>query len=197
MKILIAIKDEFLRSPIATSAALSGLIGGWATILAAWAWITNGTFAQISIAEQIDGKVGPPALLIIGVFLLTTPASAAICIFLYRLKRSVSLFASVIIASLTAFTNRFNANLMGYPPTETEQVKSVEDLIFFGTIFIFVAVAGRTPLIDFIRPIIIKKEESEDENQAFVIFGALAIIILIWGGAVAWTYNRLVTAFIG
>lgn len=197
------IKAEFDRAPVATVFTPVGVLVGIAGIVVAWlltqpvgAAASRVGGATISSGARPAVPDASAALLIIGVFLALTPAMASVCRFFYAVNRYAAVPLSIVVASLSIFLSRLNANLLGYGALPSERVASLDDLLFYGTVTVFLAVAGGQPLLDFIRQGAPKKGEEITSDYAIGTFGLTALTVLLWGWLVGWTQRHLWAALL-
>lgn len=199
------VKEEFSRAPVATScAALGFFIGVIAISIAAMqldlaAGVAVGTHASSVGPITRTSTHGPSAwsaLLVIGIFLATTPAFGFVVRTVYRLNAFVALLLSVVLASLSILLNRMDAAAWGVGAAR-EGAVALDDLLFYGTMLVFVAVAGGDPLIGLARTIGKPDEGAKASSEdGLSVLTAIALTIAIWGATVAWTQGRLVAAFL-
>ena len=154
MELLRRVSAEFRAAPIGTTAALLAVLTTLGGLIAGGLWLagSTGTSGELSSRPVAESDRNLSSLAVILVFLGSTCGASFLNLVLYRAQRRVAVFASVIIASLSAFLNRINTMFFGIGPLGSGQAKSVDELIFFGTVFIFVAVWGLSALADFFRP---------------------------------------------
>jgi len=202
--LLSSIKDEFNRAPIATLAAPSGVFVGLAGMVLAW---LTATPTKTTNASDIHEAIQPAgtsshtpsestALIVVCVFLALTPSFASIVRILYRLNCFVAVPLSLIAATLNIFLNRLNANILGYEGLSAAQNAALDNLNFYGTVVIFLSVAGRHPLSDFVRATPASDQGEVSSDDAAGTFLAFAILILIWCALLGWSQKQMTMAFL-
>lgn len=199
------VRREFDRSPVATVVAPLGLLVGFGAICvgclqlelarrSAEGGTVSGGSAPHAPGAPPDGSL---ALVVIGVFLALTPSFALIARMLYRKSRYFAVPASIVIAVLSIFLSRLDATVLGYGVGATGRSAALDEVLFYGTVIVFLAVAGREPLMDLGRPTPATAGDRRVSGEDAV--GAVALIVLavlIWGGLVGWGERRMVAAFL-
>ncbi|WP_207105856.1 hypothetical protein [Sphingomonas sp. CFBP 8760] len=205
MQFIQAVKAEFAKAPVATVSAPAGVAAGVGAIIFAWLQAKEPPKLAGAIIEA--SKKGPSALdrlpngsialLVIAVFFVLTISMAGVTRILYKVTRFTALIASVALAAVSIFLNRLNALILGYQSATQVQLSALDDLMFYGTVMLFLAVAGRAPIIDWAKP---SKPPTPEKpyttEDAIGTLGGIAIIIAIWGALVGWAQQRMITAFL-
>lgn len=146
------LQEEFRRSPTATLCAplgvlvgLGGMVVGYLQLEAAKrtseSIVVQATQTARFVADQTPN--GSIALIVIGVFLALTPSFASIARIFYRLDKFVAVPFSILLAAMSIFLNRLNTVILGYEVNTKPNSAALDNLLFYGTVLIFLTVAGR------------------------------------------------------
>lgn len=197
--IWIAASEELRRSPIASIfTPLSAMIGGAGVLIAWWQLkaaspVTKaGTLNTKSLADHTSVSAAA-SILVIATFLSVTCFTASVTRFSYKRFSFFTTILSVPIAALSIFVNRWNAANIGFGFGEKVRSDAIDDLLFYGTVTLFLAIAGGKPILDLVRP---PKGTKLSDQDVLGVIGALILAIVLWGGLVGWTQTRLTEAFL-
>lgn len=204
MSIITKMKEEFYRAPVATLAGPIGILVGLASI--AVSWLIAQPVSPKAGSQVHSAAIGAGAgvlyepwstpLIFIGVFLILTPSFALLCKTTYKYNKFFAVFCSPIIASISIFLNRLNANIMGIAAGDQQKLSTFDDLTFYGTVALFIAIAGRDVVMDFGRSMAQSVKDEEGESAAAGILGLGAILVIIWCLMVDWGQRHLIDALL-
>jgi len=191
------IKNEFQTAPIATISALVGLPISLITLATAMllfpAQRSFGENTQASAeATALSGSTSPYiALATIAFFFFVSISLSLLTRFMYRISGSIAVPFSIIIGAHSIFFVRYFYYLIG--GTNSAAV-AIDNLSSWGTVIVFLAIAGARPLADFLRPA--TKTNADAENSGGGTIGAVAILVLIWVTLVIAGQRELASAFL-
>lgn len=196
MSIRESINEEAKRTPL--TLALNAVMTITA-IVSLWIALRQPKPLEVAgaSAQLVPNKSSYSIWLTIAVYLSVTLVGASICRSLYRANAWAALMASLVLSVLSLFLTTWAAQRLGLNTSSDESGQAFGNLIFYGTVVIYLAVAGGRPLIGLARTGY-KTHETEAENQreALGTFLMLAIAILIWGAIVGAGQTAAIKAFL-
>jgi hypothetical protein len=147
---------------------------------------------------SLEDKVGAsPAsiLLVVGVFFALTISAASASRLLYRISGYAAFLTSIPLASFTILLSSLTAKWVGFDPSKGEAGAALSNLAFWGTLILYLACAGRPAIRDFIAGPA-GADPDRDASSPGSDFGAVVIMIAIWGGVLSVSQRWLMAAFL-
>jgi hypothetical protein len=205
MNLRSSVAEEIQRTPIAAISAACGVV--IAALGLALAWVQFRTVGQISVAP--GAPAGPVSteinfanvFLVISYFLAASLSTSLLLRAIARRYDLAALFASIPMMALV----NFSAILVVYlaPPRQvTAQLfASAQDLVFYGSASILIAVCGPAVLADIAsvsrtkKPDDIEKKVDSSSDGLGILFLSI-LILLIWGWLVSAGQTRLTKTFL-
>jgi hypothetical protein len=199
--------EELKRSPITVIATVAGVVVGALALFVAWLTYVSQSPAQ---AAPSQGTVLQSASLnlsnlslSIAFFFAATFASASLIRLLARYHGFSAFVLSIPTAALVAFFSLVVLSLAPPKPMNATAFATARDLVFYGTIVIYVAIHGQAILKDMFANGEPQKSESEaaaikktDSTQGGGVFVGIALLLLIWSSLVSSGLSKLATMFL-
>lgn len=187
-------RDELNRSPITVVATVVGVVVSCLALLLAWFQFagTPTTTAASPIPSPSQLSVGN-LLAVLAFFFASSLSFASAIRLLARAHWFAALITSVPAAVLSAFGTMLVLYLVPPKPLGPDALAIAQDVVFWGTGFVFVAVNGLAVLNDLARPNPRQKGGDEDKLGAFVVG---LVILLVWSGVVSAGISKVVRVFL-
>ncbi len=194
------IADEFKRGPVTVSATVAGVLVALLALLVAWLQYAGTPVVSSvgSVAPASQGSLHLSNLLVAIAFFLA--ASLSLASLIHILERSHPFHAivlSVPAAVLSAFLTLLVIRLAPPRTLTAELFDRANDLVFWATLFVFVAMNGRSAVKDLAQ--VYESKESADPSSGpkeelddgFAFFFVLLIMLAIWGSLVSAGLSKL------
>jgi hypothetical protein len=196
MSVVGRVTDEIKRSPLAI--ALNAFM---AVVGAASLWIGGsepGAPAVSAARAAAGADLDSAAIwLTIALFLSAASVSASMVRWLYRASRWAAVLISIPGAVLSLFLTAWGAHRFGIDVSEGARGTAFSNLIFYGNLIIYLAIAGGNPLLDFARsghqPV---RDGREANMEVAATLLMLLIVIAAWSWSVAAGQTAATRAFL-
>ena len=189
-----SVKGEVLRSPITVVATVAGVVVSALSLLVAWlqyagapAIVGNGPTQSNTSGLHISNL-----LLIVASFLGTSFSCASLIRLLARHHWFAALVLSVPVAVLSCFCTLIILHLAPPKPLTREGFQGACDAVFYGTVFVFVAITGLAVLKDLAHG-------GDSTSKGSDGIGAIligAIVLMVWSTLVSTGTSKLVQIFL-
>lgn len=196
MSLFTSSREELKRSPLTVIATVIGVLVSTLALLVAWL-----QYAGVPVAAGPAANV-PPAQLRVSNLLVVLAFFGAASLSLssaVRLLARVHWFAALVVSVLVAVLAAFGTMVMLHlaPPKSlgSDALATAQDLVFWGTAIVFVAVNGLPVLRDLARPNPSSTRPSDSTDGLGALTGAM-FVLLAWGGLVSAGLSKLVRLFI-
>lgn len=196
--------EEFNRSPIAVAMTVLGVLIAFASLLVAWLQYAGPpALATSDIAAASAAPLRLTNLLLVTSFFLACSLSLASLIhFLDRSHPFHAMVLSVPAAVLSAFFSLLVFQLAPPRPLENQTLELAQDSVYWSTLFIFVAINGRSAAAATIsmQPFVGSKSAIRtplgDKQDAGAVMFLVVLQLLIWGLLVSAGLSKLVKVFL-
>lgn len=189
-------QEELKRSPLTVVVTVIGVLVSTLALFVAWL-----QYAGAPVVASPGINV-PPAQLRITNLLVVLAFFGAASLSLasgVRLLARVHWFAALAVSVLAAVLAAFGTMVMLHlaPPKsfDADALTTAQDVVFWGTAIVFVAVNGLPVLQDLARPNPRATRPNDGMDGAGVLLAAM-IVLLAWGGFVSAGLSKLVRLFL-
>lgn len=198
------IAEEFKRSPVTVLATVAGVVIALLALLVAWLQFAGQPVGTPSpVPQGASGEIRLSNLLVaIAFFLAASFTLASLVHFLERSHPFHAMVFSIPAAVLSAFFTLLVVKLVPPRTLTIELFDRATDLVFWGTLFVFVAINGRSTARDFVEsatkpksPIPSDGAAQEHDNGLGVLMLLLAMLA-IWGSLVSAGLSKLSQLFL-
>ena len=192
------LQDEIKRAPIALSLSVIMTIVAVAGLWIAWQQPSHvGASSQTGSTHPAAGRSSLSVWLTITLFLSVTGVGASASRLLYKANGWVAWLSSGVLAVLSLFLTTWAAARLGLDTSRSQAGQAFGNLIFYGTLIIYLGIAGGRPLLDLGRTGYRKHETAlEDQNEALGTFVMLVIGVALWGALVGAGQTAAAKAFL-
>lgn len=194
---------EFIRSPIVVTATVLGVlasIGGffYSTLQSA---TIQAIASPAATGAAAHGLHLPNLVFVMSFFLASSLSAASLIRLLYRLFPFHAMVLSVPVAVLTGFLSLLVLQLAPARPFTEHTLEQGKDVVFWATLFVYVAINGRAA-IDWVIDADPAKRSDEagaktsgDARDSGPLF-VLVVQLLVWCGLVSAGISKLVQLFL-
>ena len=197
MSLIQGIKEELKRSPITVVATVAGVAIGSLALLVAWLQYAGSPVPAATATPTQPGQLGISNLLLVLAFFLATVLSLASAIrLLARVHSFAAMALSVPAAVLASFGTMVTMHLVPPRTLGVEALSTAQDIVFWGTSIVFVALNGSPVLQDLARP---TPRTASQPNEGADGWGVLALalfLLIAWGALVSAGLSKLVRVFL-
>lgn len=196
--------DEFKRSPIAVTATVAGVLVAFVALVVAWLQYAGpAAMATSSTVVSPASNFHLTNLLLVTSFFLASSLSLASLI--HILDRSHPFHAMVLsipAAVLSAFFSLLVLQLAPPRPPTDQTLELAKDTAFWATLFVFLAINGRSAAAGIVDSRPSKKSESgsekpsDDAREAGGAMSVLVLLLLVWSTLVSAGITKLVQLFL-
>jgi hypothetical protein len=196
MSILTSASSELQRSPITVIATVVGVVASTLAVSIAWFQYSGPIAIQATPAAVSSARLNISNLLIAFAFCLSSSLSFASAI---RLLARTHWFAALAMSVPAAVLPAFGTMLVLYlaPPRALtpEAFATAQDVVFWGTAIIFIALNGFALLREVARSDPDEqKEPKSSEGTGFLVI--VVLILMAWSGLVSAGLSKTVKAFL-
>nr|WP_144033721.1 hypothetical protein [Sphingomonas laterariae] len=175
-----AAKAEFEKSPIATTMGIVGGIAGILSIIIALVGPTQ-PIPTLALEPSAASPAWSSYLLVIGAFLSLTIAGATASRFVIKYSDVAAFFTSLVLACLTSILSAIVANayqVRFFRSGQSVNVDTTVDVIFWGTLFIFLAITAEDTFKSF-ATLAVRKDDGKNRMPESDVIGSLALLLLV------------------
>jgi hypothetical protein len=196
MSLVESSKDEIKRSPITVVATVVGVVVSSLALLVAWFQFAGTPTNAATPSNASPAPLQVSNLLVVLAFFTATSLSFASAVrLLSRAHWFAALCISVPAAVLSAFGTMLVLHLVPPKILGPDAIATAQDVLFWGTSIVFVAVNGFPVLQDLARP----SQNSKGANEAMDGLGGLLLalfLLLAWAGLVSAGISKLIRLFL-
>lgn len=191
------IKEELKRSPITVVATVVGVAVGSLALLVAWLQYAGPPAPSTVAVTAQPGKLGVSNLLLILSFFLAVAFTLASAVRLLAVVHSfAALVLSVPCAVLVSFGTMVVMHLAPPRSFDVEALSTAQDIVYWGTFLVFVALNGSPVLKDLVRPIPRGTSEPNKDTDGFGVLMLVLLLLIVWGSLVSAGLAKLVRVFL-
>ena len=198
------IRAEFDRTPLTVMATVTGVVVATLALLVGWLQNTGQPVSPVvgPVGTSASGEIQLSNLLVVIAFFLAASFSIASLVrMIERAHRFAAMVLSVPAAVAVGFMTLLVFKLSPPRPLTDDLLQVAQDVVFWGTLFVFVAIGGASTARDFTEPkarpspdIPTSGEKSQQDGLG-ILFGLL-IMLAIWGSLVSTGLAKLTKLFL-
>lgn len=198
MPLLNSIRSEFSRSPITVSSTVISVVIAAVGLLLAWRQNTIQLSATSSSTPETLASSGVHLgnlSLAVSFFIAVSFLLATAIKLLEKSAPFPAMILSVPAAILSSFLTLLIIKLAPPKNFTPQALAEAKDIVFYGTVFVFLAINGRKTLKDLAEAESERDGELSENNQnssqggSFIVFAFL--LLIIWGGLVSAGLTKL------
>lgn len=196
--------EELSRSPITVISTVTGVLIAGLALLVAWlqyvSQISTPVLSSSGVVLQSKQLNLSNLGLGISFFLASTFSAGSLIRLAARHHDFAAFFLSIPAAVLTAFSSLVVLQLAPPRVMNATALASAQDLVFYGTMVVFIAINGLAVLRDLVSHTQSRDAEQEEKARTKDSGGGgllvAALLLLIWGGVVSSGLSKLVMTFL-
>lgn len=198
------IREELEKSPLTVVATVVGVFVAFLALLVAWlqyagptAVSSQGVTTSVPLELQLSNL-----LVLISFFLAASFSSASLIRMLERSHPFPAMVLSVPTAVLASFSTLVIIKLTPPRSMTPELFATAQDVVYWSTLFVFVALNGRSIALDIASPntsgphVQTPALSEKKESDGLGMLVALLVMLAIWGGLVSAGLSKLTQLFL-
>jgi len=194
------IKEEFVRSPVTVIFTVVGVVVAALALLLAWLQYAGQPVAVASNTKALEQSVElhlSNLFVVISYFFASTFSIASLIRLLERRHSFAAAVLSIPAAVLASFISLVVFRLVPPKAPTASALDVAQDIMFWGTLVVFVAVNGRSVAIDIVTSAASPNppNSSTPNPDGLGVLAVLGLTLAIWGGLVSAGLSKLVQLF--
>ena len=197
--------DELKRGPITVTATVVGVLVAVVALLVAWLQYAGPPVipAASTATHSVPSDFRLSNLLLVTSFFLASSLSLASLTHIFdRSHPFQAMVLSIPAAVLSAFFSLLVLQLAPVRPITEQAIETAMDTVFWATLFVFLAINGRSAAKVVVESMPARKSDSadlkpsreSDEGGGAII--ALGLMLLIWGSLVSAGLSKMTQLFL-
>lgn len=198
MSLLKSLTDEIRRGPLAVSLNVLMAVTGGFSLWIAWQQPVSPIPATQAHELASNSQVSYAVWTLVALFFSVTGATGGLLRLLGKHSAWTAVLLSVVAAILSIFLTTWAAQRFGFNVVEGKQAVAFNNITFWGTLIIFLALAGKEVVIELARPSPSSVGASEQDRtpDGLATIGGIVLVISIWGAFVGAGQKAAIEAFL-